>query len=545
MTTMIVHRPNAGHRPVVALLSRLRSVTCGAVGMLALVLPGLAEGQTNRFATPGDVPLTREVRGMIMLDYSPIRLTTGGEFDLVAYRYLQQTRRDWLYFGIGAFAPLVRGNVGGFYGAEASLHAQRRLGGSNWFVNGGLSAGVGAGGDSVLGIRAFSGQGLFGRAYAGVGYTTRHLSFGLNVSRLAIAGSPINDTTLSLFVQRPLNFSVGSYGDSGRVLRADQFDSPRGANILSFHVSNISQINPTGSHQGSSGVLSPQFTHFMNRDWYTFFGIELGYAGLDWYNQAQAGFGRRFALSPRTNLYAQLGVGSGGWVTDHINTGAGLVVYPKLTFEYMLNDTIGAQVSAGYFWAPTGTSRNWTLSAGLAYHMSRGQQDDREWQNDEYTLHGVRLNVFGRATSPIFYNGRTTEGIAMVAVQADYMLSDHWFASAQIAAAATDFRGFAGYAEGFFGLGWQSRNFGNGRFQAFAQMMYGLNDVGVSGRHAVGPMIYPSLGLNYHLNDRLSLYGQIGAAYAIGHLMSPTITNRFENTSVGLGVTYRFALPAL
>ena len=523
---------------------RLRAAAMGLLGLAAMAVPGLSQAQETRFAATGEVPQMRGVNGMIMLDYSPITLTTGGAFDLASYRYLQRTRADWLYFGIGAFAPLVRGNVGGFYGAEGSLHAQRQIGNSNWFVNGGLSFGVGAGGDSILGIRAFSGQGLFGRGYVGLGYRARHLSFGVNYSRIAIAGSPVNDSTLTFFVQRPLGFAVGSYADSGRTIRADQFESPRNGNILSFHLSRIGQINPTGSHTGPIGVMSPQFTHFMNRDFYTFFGVEIGITGLDWYNQAQAGFGYRFALSPRTNLYAQLGIGSGGWVNSHINTGAGLVLYPRLTMEYMINDRIGAQVSAGYFWAPTGTSRNWTISAGLAYHMSRGHQTDPAHAQDVFTMHGVRLNVMARTTSTITYSGRQSEGISMLAVQADYSLTDRWFASAQIAAATEDFRTFAGYAEGFFGLGWQSRPFAGGRAQAFAQFNFGLNDVGVTGRNAVGPLIHPTLGVNYHLNDRVSLYGQIGMAQSIGHLIDPTITNRFENSSIGLGVTYRFALPA-
>lgn len=512
-----------------------------AIGLGAISLPNALTAQNLAF--PDAPPQTRDVRGMIMIDYTSMDLTNGGDFDLASYRYLQRTN-DWLYFGIGAFAPLVRGNVGGFYGAEASLHAQRQIGDSNWFVNGGLSLGVGAGGDSVRGIRRFSGQGFFGRAYAGIGYRTRHLSFGVNYSRVAILGSPVNDSALTFFVQRPLGFAVGSHDDSGRRLRGDQFNSPQGENILSLQYSHIRQINPTGTYRGDIGVVSPQFTHFLNADTYTFFGVEIGLTGLDWYNQAQAGFGRRFRLSSRTNLYAQLGIGSGGWVTDTINTGAGLVIYPKLTFEYMLNERVGAQLSAGYFWAPTGTSRNLTLSAGLAYHLSRGRHGNTDWQLDEYELHGIRLNVFGRATSPITYNGRTTEGIRLFAVQADYSLNRNWYVAAQIAAATTDFRGIAGYAEGYIGLGWQSPRFFNGRMQAYAQMMFGLNDVGVSSRHAVGPIIYPSLALSYHLNDRVSLYGQIGSTQAIGHRINSSITNRFEHTSVGFGVTYRFAVPA-
>lgn len=533
-------REDAG-KPEGMNMARLRSAMTGLCGLAALALaPATASAQ---FSDPGAAaPVMRDVSGMIMVDYSPIRLTTGGSFDLMSYRYLQNMN-DWLSFGVGAFAPMVEGNYGGFYGADLSFHAQRGIGG-NWFVNGGLALGIGAGGASVSGIRSLSGEGVYGRAYAGIGYAARYLNIGVNVSRVGIVDSPIDDTTISVFVQRPLGFAVGSYGDSGRTIRADQFSSPRQANILSFEYNHIGQINPQGLYRGDIGAVSPQFTHFLNRDFYTFFGVEIGVIGLDWYNQAQAGFGRRFQLSDRVNAYAQLGIGSAGWVADTIDTGPGMVLYPKATLEYMVTENVGATLSAGYIYAPFATSRSWTLGLGLNYHLSRGRSADPQTAAAEsYTLHGIRLNVMGRMTSPIYYNGRETEGIPMVAVQADYSLNENWYAAAHLAVAATRFRGYAGYAEGFVGLGWQTDLTSDGRMQGYAQLLYGLNDVGVSSVHKVGPLIYPALGVNYHVTDRVSLYGQIGATTSIGRFLDSSITNRFENYSVGFGLTYRFALP--
>ena len=71
--------------------------------------------------------------------------------------------------------------------------------------------------------------------------------------------------------------------------------------------------------------------------------------------------------------------------------------------------------------------------------------------------------------------------------------------------------------------------------------MYGLNDVGVDPAHEVGALLYPAIGVNFHLNDRLSLYGQLGTTISLGQYSG--MTNTFENYSIGLGVTYRFSLP--
>jgi hypothetical protein len=498
--------------------------------LLALVLASPAPAQET-------APGFRRVEGMLMLDYSAFTLRNGADFDLLGIHYLQRLN-DWLSMGVGAFAPVARGNYGGFYGADATLHVQRRVAG-NWFVNGGLSFGAAAGGASVVGIQRFSGEGFYTRAYLGIGYATRRFSFGVNYANIRVAGSPINSNTVNFFVQRPLSFSVASYDDAGRVLGADEFASPEQENMLSAEVSNVRQISPTGLYRGDIGLASTQFTHFLGPRLYGFFGIDIGVSGLQWFNQAQGGFGARVALGPRWNLYGQIGLGSGGWVPSHIDTGPGFVIFPKVMLEYLWGNGVGTTLSAGYLYAPLGTSRNWTVGLGMTYHLSYAR---RAPDAGDYTLRGIRLNVFGRQTSGIFYNGRETDGISMIAVQADYALNRHWYLAGQVAAAVTAFRNYAGYAEGFVGLGWQSSAFAGGRLQGYAQLMLGLNDVGVDPAHEVGALLYPSFGLTYRLNDRMALYSQIGGTMSLGQYLSAN-PNRWETYSVGLGVTYRFSLP--
>lgn len=476
-----------------------------------------------------------------MWDYSRYNLASGGAFDLMGVHYLQQAN-DWLSYGVGAFAPIAEGNYGGFFGADVTLQAQRQIYG-NWFVNAGLAVGVGAGGASVAHIQTFSGTGLYTRAYVGVGYRARYLSYGINYSRVAITGSPVNGSAINFFVQRPLSFSVGSYGDAGSQLSATDPHAPRHENIISVGANTISQISPTGSFTGDIGVVSTQFSHFHTDNVYSFFAVDIGYSGLLWYNQAHGGIGRRFALSPHVNLYGQIGFGSGGWVTDTIDTGPGFIIYPKVSMEYLWNNGVGATVSAGYLFAPLGTSRNWTVGVGLNYHLSHGdRQAGAAPSGLDYTLRGIRVNVFGRRTSDIYYNGRESPGVSMIAVQVDYALNEHWYAAGQIAIAANAFRGYAGYAEGFVGLGWQSNFARTGRFQGYAQVLVGGNDLGVDPAHETGMLLYPAVGFNYRMNNRLSLYGQLGTTVSLGQYLG-THTNRFENYSVGLGVTYRFSLP--
>lgn len=494
-------------------------------------------------SSPANAPSTLgESAGMVMLTYQKITLTNGGKFDLYSTHYLHQLN-DWIYFGAGISAPLVEGNYGGFFSGDVTLHAQKTVFG-NWFVDAGLSFGAGAGGASITNIRDLSGTGLYLKKYVGLGYEGEHFNFGVNYADINIANSPVNDSVISFFVQKPLSASVGSYADRGNSLDPAAFGFLGGESIVSVEYSNLNQIDPVGKYGGDIGLVSPQFSHFFTDDDYVFFGLDLGYSGLVWYNQFQAGYGRRISLTPNINLYGQLGIGSGGWVTDTIDTGPGLVVYPKAKAEYLWSNGIGAFLSAGYLVAPKGSSKNWSIGAGVNYHFPSAKQAlSPDSSGYDVALKGARINVFERKVTDIVYNGAALDDLNLTAIQFDYNLNDSWYVPVQVAAAKNDFLGFAGYVEGFAGLGWQSDIFGLDRLSGYAQVMYGMNDVGVNAKQDVGPLLYPSIGFTYDLNDRYSIYGQFGKTVSLSQYTEPNFTNFFEGVSIGLGVSYRFGVP--
>ncbi|GKY89433.1 hypothetical protein STA1M1_33020 [Sinisalibacter aestuarii] len=476
-----------------------------------------------------------------MFDYQSLTLTTGEKFDLHGVQYLHPLT-DWLYFGAGLSGPMLHGDYGGFFTAAATLHAQQRLFG-NWYVDAGLSVGAGAGGSSVQNIKVLSGDGTYVRKYAGLGYDMGGYILGVNYSDVAIANSQIDGASFSFFVQKPISYSIGSYGDSGRALGAVDADYRAHESIVSFDYNHVTQINPTGKYGGDIGLVSPQYSQFIDDDTYWFLGLDLGYSGLIWYNQAQGGFGRRLSLTPNFHLYGQLGLGTGGWVTDTFDTGPGLVIYPKVKAE-LRQGRIGATASAGYYWAPMGTSKNWTIGAGLNYHFDAGTPAASGPDTaPDSTLRGIRLNLFDRYAFAVESNGQKIDNLNLVALQADYAFDDHWYVTAQIAAATNQFKGYAGYVEGLVGIGWQSDMFFSDRLQGFAQVMYGMNDIGIDAARDVGALLYPSVGLNYSLSDNYAIYGQFGKTASLGQYLEPNFTNSFENLTVGLGLTYRFSSP--
>lgn len=481
-----------------------------------------------------------EKNGLLMLDYSKISLRDGGKFDMLGVHYLHELY-DWLYFGVGVSGPVVEGNYGGFFVIDLTLHAKKRIYG-NWFVDGGMSFGGGGGGESVEHIKELSGSGQFVKKYLGVGYQINDHYFGINYANINMADSLISDSMFNLYYQKAISFSLGSYSNK-QVTSHSRFR--KHDSIFSVDVNRMSQIDPQGIYKGGINLISPQFSQFYSENGYFYFAIDLGLAGLDWYNQIHGGVGHKIPWSENVNLYAQLGLGTGGWVTDTIETGPGLLVYPKVKAEYLWDKNMGFTLSAGYLDFPKGTSKNWTVGLGVNYHLSADSaRSTRTNTGYNVALKRFRVNIFYNTLFDISHNNKEIENINMGTLQVDYLLNENFYIPLQLGAAVNDYEGYAGYVEMYVGLGWQSHYLDSEKFQTFVQLMYGMNDVGVDEDKDVGPLLNASVGVNYALSDQLALYAQVGKTISVDQHLKSNYDNAFEDTSIGFGITYRFSLPA-
>lgn len=526
--------------------SKMKMATLRLAALCFMFGSQVAVAQTSPPAPADDLATDKstlsQANGLLMLDYTKLGLKGGGSFDLLGFHYLHQLN-DWLYLGVGISGPLVEGDYGGFFTVDTTLHAKKRVF-DNWFVDAGLSFGGGGGGASIRNIKELSGSGRYTKTYLGLGYETNGMYFGVNYSKVSLGNSPINDGALNFYVQKPISFWVGSYADAGSNITAKGVDYREHDSIISVELNNLSQIDPKGSYRGDIGLVSPQFSQFFSKDNYLYFGFDLGYSGLDWYNQIHAGIGRRVSVSPNFNLYGQLGIGSGGWVTDTIDTGPGLLIYPKVKAEYLWNKNLGVTLSAGYLTAPKGTSKNWTVGAGLNFRLSADERGSSDAATDrDVTLNGVRVHLYDQVLFGVSHNGVDINNVNMATLQLDYEVNRNFYIPFQIAAATNAFKGYAGYAEMFVGLGWQSRFSRLNKLQTFAQISYGLNDLGVDKTQDTGPLLNAAIGFNYGLSDQFAIHGQLSKTTSVNQHIKSNFDKQFDSTSVGLGVTYRFSVP--
>ena len=477
-------------------------------------------------------PLSK-AKGLIMLDYEVIPIP-GNKIDLLGLHYLHQLN-NWLYLGVGVHAPLVQGNYGGFMAFDTTIHAQRKIYG-DLFVDAGASFGGGGGGSTVNQSRQLSGTGGFIKSYAGVGYEFNGFSAGLNYNNFRFKNSLINHSQVSLFVQKPVSYMIGSYANSNNTIGADWDSEEPGENILTLGLNNIFQIKPQGLSRKTINALSLQFSHFLTENHYLFFAADIGYSGIPLYNQVLGGAGYKFSVSPYVNIYSQVGVGSGGYAPAEIDTGPGVLVYPKLSLEYMLNSELGLSLSGGYLFAPRGSSKNFTLGAAINYHtFSKESHPDSFSSVDNRDFRRIRFNLSQQTEFDVQVGNNRHGNINILSIQLDYVLDDLWYIPVQANVAFNEFLGYPGYGQMLAGLGIQTQFSTTKRFQGFMQILAGAD--------VHGMVLKPSFGLNYSLSDHLALYGQLGKTISLDKMNLYPKSLRLSSYSAGLGFTYRFSLP--
>ena len=461
--------------------------------------------------------------GLFILDYQNIRLPKNEKIDLIGYHLLTPIN-DWAYFGVGGYAPYLQGEYGGFMAFGGLLHAQTNIS-ENIFVNIGFSFGGGGGGKSIDHSKEFSGTGGYMRGYLGLGYEFSHFSIGANISHMEFFKSEINNNQLNIFVEIPFSYTTSPYGNAGELFNSNwQLKGIDDEYMLALGLDNYQQIDPIGSYKGMVNVADFQYSNFVLKHYYWYYSAAVGYRGIPIYNQIIVGMGGRMPLSKRVQLYGQLGVGSGGYAPELIDTGSGLLLYPKLSIEYLLSDSLGLSATSGYLYAVDGTSRNYTFGIAINHHFGTSRiKNSVASQQSRYQ--GYRIKLSHETLTNLTFKNESFDNLNMLTFQADKLLTKHFYLPIRIAVSYQAYKGFPGYGEMATGIGVQTRYSKDDAFQFFSELQIGAN--------VEGAMLRPSIGLDYSFNEDLAFHTSLG--FTLG-------SQAFRSTSIELGLTRRFSL---
>jgi hypothetical protein len=508
-----------------------------ATGLLAGVLVGAsAEAQPSPQAQASEEPAPqasalRRNEGLILLDYQVLRVKGDKPIDLMGFHVHNQVA-DGLYVGAGMSAPLFKGAYGGFATFDIGAHAQRRLA-SQLFATAGLAVGGGAGGRSVENAKALAGTGGFVKGYVGLGYELGAFSVGAQVTRMKFNRSAIEGTQANAFLEIPFTYLTGPFSSQGQRLSPDdarQAAEASSERMLTVVFDNYRQRKPEGTYKGSFNIADLQYAQYFAADSYWFADLGVGYRGLPLSNQVLGGVGQRVRISPRVTLYGQLGIGSGIYAPEVINTDAGLLVYPKVSAELALSKDLGLSLSAGYLVAPKGSSKNQSFGIALTRHLRAGDAASTGGDGPP-TFRAFRVSLFQETDVGVRYRDLDRGQVRMIGLQADALIDERWYIPLQGAAAYGTYLGYPGYGELLAGIGLQSRTDRDDRFQVFGQLMAGTNVHGLA--------VKGSGGLRYGLSEGVALSVNAGRIVA-----RSSAGNRFVANSVGLGLDWRFSMPA-
>lgn len=497
----------------------------GPVVLASLVLPAGAWGQGSDASAPESTALRRN-EALVLLDYQVLGVRGDKPIDLMGFHVFNQVS-EGLYVGAGMSAPLVRGAYGGFATFDLGAHAQRRLT-SQVFATGGLAIGAGAGGRNVENAKALAGTGGFVKGYVGLGHDFGAFAVGAQLTRVKFSRTAaLGGTQADLFLEIPFTYLTGPFSahrqplSAADVREAAETSSER---MVTLVLDNYRQQDPQGTFKGTFNIFDLQYSQFFSAASYWFVSLGMGYRGLPLSNQLLGGVGQRLPLSSRLTVYGQLGVGSGIYAPEVIDTGPGLVVYPKVAAEVALSRDLGLSLSAGYLVAPKGSSKNRSIGIAFTRHLRAGDGGSLP------TYQAFRFGLFQETDLGVRYRDLDRGPVRMVGIQIDTLIDEHWYVPLRGTGAYGTYLGYPGYGELLGGVGAQTRLEHGERWQGFVQLMAGTNVHGLA--------VKGSAGLRYALDDRTALSlngGRIVARSAAG--------NRFTANSVSFGLDYRFATP--
>ncbi len=496
--------------------------TAPAIAETAQITTGVRHAQLEEPRLGEAILKPRE--GIFILDYQDIQLPNSEEIDLIGYHILSPIN-DWAYFGLGGYAPFLKGEFGGFMAFGVLAHAQVNLT-NNIFANAGLSFGGGGGGRSVSDSVALSGTGGYARGYLGLGYNFGKFSLGANISHMRFFNAAINNTQINFFIQKPFSYETSAYGRSGNSFISGPASRGGGfGSMVSFGLDNYAQIDPVGSYKGVINAVDIQYSKFMSKNSYWYYALGVGYKGLPIYNQVIAGLGARVALSDRVNFYGQVGLGSGGYAPTLIDTGSGLLLYPKLSAEYRISGNLGVSLTSGYSFALDGTAKNFTFGVALNQHFGIANTQERGFESAQGRYNGYRFILSHETVFNLSFDDMPLASLNMITIQVDKMISKNIYIPLRAAISYQSYRGYPGYGEVSAGIGIQNKYSAGDPVQFFGEFQVGAN--------VQGAITRSTLGLDYALSEGLALRASVGQTFG---------NTGFRSTNFLLGLTSRFSL---
>lgn len=441
-----------------------------------------------------------------------------------------------IYAGAGFYGS-VNGIRGGLFTLGFNAGIKKEFS-KHWFVDAGIHFGGGGG------ASAPDGGGAFLLPHLNLGYALNNFSVTAGYSAINFFDKGnISSQQLNFGVQIPVSFDYSLFKEREQSytvtdLVKSAWNQPSKRISLLLHLNNLS---PYGDSKLTDGSLLKgktiqlagfEINSYFNDQWFAFFKADGAYHGIQGgYMDLFLGGGYHFSMNKdRTNILAKFGLGAGGG--GGVDSGGGFFIYPELSIEQRLFDEVYLAINKGYLMSLNNHFASTTLGFGLKYYVhQQGLSSSDGSQLEDVKIKGVQF-ILGQE---MYLNAdrmlEPTEHLHQFALQVNIFMNKHLYLAGHTSFA--DFGNAGAYAEGLVGAGYRSKKLGKTNVSLFGQVLLGAAGGGDIGT-GQGLIVKPSAGLDYQLNNQLSLRTAFGYVKARGGLLS--------SPSISLGLNYSLGI---
>ncbi|QTE22615.1 hypothetical protein [Polaribacter cellanae] len=441
---------------------------------------------------------------------------------------------DWAYAGLGIYGS-VRGARGGFFtlGINAGI---KKYFSKKLYVDTGFHFGGGGG------AGALDGGGAFILPHVNLGYDFKHFTLNSGWSYVNFFdGGKIKGHQLNVALEIPLDFEYSNYKASENdfsliELKNSNWNQKTNRTSLMLHLNNLKVTSKADATTGEilNGKIIRlagfELASFINKNWFAFLKVDGAYSGIRaGYMDVLLGGGYHLSMNKnRTNIQAKFGIGAGGG--GGVDTQGGFLIYPDISLEQKIHKDLYLSVNKGFLFTPNKYFATSSFGAGLKYYIERNGTYNNTSNFNEGIFKGFEVIV----KQDWYFNAKrmtnSTEDMHQISLQINLNMNKNIFVAGQTSFA--NFGNAGAYAEGLVGLGVKTNPLLGGNTTFFTQILGGAAGGGNIST-GEGFIIKPSLGIDYQINNTLSLRGSAGYVKAKGGNLS--------NPFINFGIKYNFS----
>ena len=448
---------------------------------------------------------------------------------------------DWLYTGAG-FHTAITGDQGGLFTLGVTLGTNFKLYKNLYFDANVHFAGGG-------GYRTLVNGGGMLYPNAGLQYKKNGYSFGVQYGYVNFFTGIQKSDNVSFFLEIPTNLRTSSYENAQKTFvnkhqNKDGFWQKPG--VKSVQQVTFDYFFPVGRSRSDAStdpiyqpirntlsILGFEYQRYLNSNTFIYAHVDAMYSGLTaGFMDLFIGAGKNFIETKHVNFFAKFGIGAAG---GRIFPEGGLTMYPNAGADIKFSERFGISLHGGYHKALGGIASFEAYTAGFSlkyYGLSGGLEDPfTKEKYQKIKTQGIQLGVQNQTYFDVAKFGIPDSDLQLIAVKILYDINKRFYLIGEASFAYEGKSG--GYAHGIFGLGIRSNKFANNKFSLFVEATAGVAGGGRvdSGE---GVLVRPTAGLNYHINNDLSLN------IAGGQMWSPF--GNVNSTNINIGLSYGISM---